>query len=143
MKIYVNVCRTQWEAKDLGWELQPQSEHILGKRFANPNDDSLMLIFDDAGFIAGTQSVIINHPDTDTIVMENNPAYLVRTGVHDSPVYNRHLTQLDTWFDVEAYVTTMYFVDPEIINNGGRTQEMFDAQGTGDRLVMRVSKCLN
>ena len=42
----------------------------------------------------------------------------------------------------EAYVTTMYFVDPDIINNGGRTQEMFDAQGTGDRLVMRVSKCL-
>ena len=39
-------------------------------------------------------------------------------------------------------MTTMYFVDPDIINNGGRTPEMFEAQGTGDRLVMRVSKCL-
>lgn len=72
-------CRTQWEAKDLGWELQPPSELILGKRFANPNDDSLMLIFDDAGYIAGTQSVILNYQDTETHVMEINPAYLVRT----------------------------------------------------------------
>lgn len=112
--------RTQWEAKDLGWELQPPSELFLGKRFANPNDDSLMLIFDDAGYIAGTQSVILNYQDTETHVMEINPAYL-----------------LDSWMGEEAYVTTMYFVDPDIINNGGRTQEMFDAQGTGDRLVMR------
>ena len=50
------------------------------------------------------------------------------------------MTQLDSWMGEEAYVTTMYFVDPDIINNGGRTQEMFDAQGTGDRLVMRVRK---
>ena len=50
-------------------------------------------------------------------------------------------TQLEDWFDEEAYVTTMYFVDPDIINSGGRTPEMFEAQGTGDRLVMRVSNC--
>ena len=37
-----------------------------------------------------------------------------------------------------AYLTTMYFVDPSIICTGGRTQEQFDSQGTGDRLVIQV-----
>ena len=37
-----------------------------------------------------------------------------------------------------AYLTTMYFVDPSIICAGGRTQEQFDSQGTGDRLVIQV-----
>merc|ERR1711915_66325 len=33
--------------------------------------------------------------------------------------------------------------DPGIINNGGRTQEMFDVQGTGDRLVMQYGDADN
>ena len=39
---------------------------------------------------------------------------------------------------MDAYLTTMYFVDPQIICNGGRTQDMFDTQGTGDRLLIQV-----
>ena len=39
---------------------------------------------------------------------------------------------------MDAYLTTMYFVDPNIICAGGRTQEMFDTQGTGDRLIIQV-----
>ena len=39
---------------------------------------------------------------------------------------------------MDAYLTTMYFVDPNIICSGGRTQEMFDTQGTGDRLIIQV-----
>ena len=38
-----------------------------------------------------------------------------------------------------AYLTTMYFVDPSIICAGGRTQDQFDSQGTGDRLVVQVN----
>ena len=43
-----------------------------------------------------------------------------------------------TWFDVPVYLTTMYFVDVNMICAGGRTQEQFDAQGTGDRLILQV-----
>lgn len=32
----------------------------------------------------------------------------------------------------------MYFVDTNIICNGGRSQEQFDSQGTGDRLIVQV-----
>ena len=39
---------------------------------------------------------------------------------------------------MDAYLTTLYFVDPNIICAGGRTQEMFDTQGTGDRLSIQV-----
>ena len=135
--MYFDVLRTQWEAKDQGWVLQTQSDPILGKRFAHLDDDSIILIFDEAGYIAGTQSVIRLH-NTDTTVMQYNPAYMVRKTFIIS-CFLLFKTQLDSWFDEEVYVTTMYFVDPDIINSGGRTPEMFEAQGTGDRLVMRVS----
>ena len=47
--------------------------------------------------------------------------------------------QLDSWFSAPAYLTTMYFVDPSLICAGGRTQDQFDSQGTGDRLVVQVN----
>ena len=46
--------------------------------------------------------------------------------------------QLASWFSAPAYLTTMYFVDPTIICAGGRAQDQFDSQGTGDRLVVSV-----
>ena len=46
--------------------------------------------------------------------------------------------QLASWFSAPAYLTTMYFVDPSLICAGGRTQDQFDSQGTGDRLVIQV-----
>ena len=64
------------------------------------------------------------------------PAELVDPDVMDMSVQPAY--QLDAWFDIPAYITTMYFVDPDIICNGGRTQEQFDNQGTGDRLVIQV-----
>ena len=54
---------------------------FLGHRFANPADDSIILIFDDAGFIAGSQSVIpASVADAD--VMARNPAYQVERQQH-------------------------------------------------------------
>ena len=41
---------------------------------------------------------------------------------------------------MDAYFTTIYFVDPQLICGGGRTQEMFDSQGTGDRLLIQVTR---
>ena len=35
------------------------------------------------------------------------------------------------------YYTTTYFVDPEIICNGGRSQIEFNQQGTGYRIAMQ------
>ena len=46
---------------------------------------------------------------------------------------------LASWFSAPAYLTTMYFVDPSLICSGGRTQDQFDSQGTGDRLVVQVN----
>ena len=56
----------------------------------------------------------------------------------ESPLCTTTDYQLDAWFDVPAYLTTMYFVDPSIICTGGRSQEQFASQGTGDRLVIQV-----
>ena len=52
------------------------TEKYLGHRFANPEDDSIILIFDDAGFIAGSQSVVPASV-ADASVMARNPAYQV------------------------------------------------------------------
>jgi len=115
--------RTRAEAEGQGWVLLSScTEMFLGHRFANPADDSIVLIFDDAGFIAGSQSVIPASV-ADASAMARNPAY-----------------QLDKWLDMDAYFTTIYFVDPQLICGGGRTQEMFDTQGTGDRLLIQVGE---
>ena len=98
------------------------SDRFLGERFGHPDDGSIILIFDDAGFIAGAQSVV--------------PVEKVNSSLVDfsrMPVY-----QLDTWFDVPAYLSTVYLTDTDIICNGGRSQEQFNVQGTGDRLVIQV-----
>ena len=50
--------RTSAEAEAAGWELIAACDgKFLGHRYANPADFSLILIFDDAGYIAGSQSI--------------------------------------------------------------------------------------
>ena len=115
--------RTSWDAESAGWILLGScSDRFLGHRYGHPDDASIILIFDDAGFIAGTQSVVpLDKVDSSLVDFTRMPVY-----------------QLDTWFDVPAYLSTIYFTDTEIICNGGRTQEQFDSQGTGDRLTVQV-----
>ena len=40
----------------------------------------------------------------------------------------------------QVYLTTAYFVDPNIICNGGRTQEDFDRDGTGNVLLIQTGQ---
>merc|ERR1712088_170755 len=42
-----------------------------------------------------------------------------------------------------AFVTTAYFIDPMRICNGGRTQEEFDVEGTGNRLLFQNGPTAN
>merc|ERR1712027_27815 len=114
--------RTRSEAESNGWVLVSSCDpdKYLGHRFVNPEDDSIVLIYDDAGYIAGSQSVVLEQ-FVDPTAMAKQPAY-----------------QMDSWFDTPAYMTAIYFVDPEIICNGGRSQAQFDSQGTGDRLVVQI-----
>ena len=72
--------------------------------------------------MAPTQSVVPVEAVGEAVDMVQHPAY-----------------QLDSWFSAPAYLTTMYFVDPSLICAGGRTQDQFDSQGTGDRLVVQVN----
>ena len=117
--------RTAAEAEDAGWEKMSACEgKFLGHRYADPADFSLVLIFDDAGYIAGSQSVLpLQYIDTSIVDLSGNPAY-----------------QLDMWYDQEAYFTTVYFVDPSLICAGGRSSDQWEAQGTGDRLVAQIGE---
>ena len=72
--------------------------------------------------MAPTQSVVPVEAVGEAVDMVEHPAY-----------------QLASWFSAPAYLTTMYFVDPSLICAGGRTQDQFDSQGTGDRLVVQVN----
>ena len=105
--------RTASEAEAAGWELIASCDgKFLGHRYANPADFSIVLIFDDAGYIAGIQSVLpLAHIDPS---LTTNPAY-----------------QLDMWNDQEAYFTTVYFDDPSLICAGGRSSDQWEAQETG------------
>merc|ERR1712142_1094546 len=114
--------RTVSEAETAGWELISScGGKFLGHRYANPADFSIVLIFDDAGYIAGTQSVL--------------PLEHIDPGLTTNPTY-----QLDMWYDQEAYFTTAYFVDPSIICEGGRSGDEWESQGTGGRLMVQVGE---
>ena len=115
--------RTVAEAEKDGWTLIGSCDgQWLGHRYADPADPSLLMIYDDAGYIAGVQSGLLKS-DVDESV--GNFANL--------PIY-----QSGDFFGEPAYFTTAYFVDPEVICNGGRTEDDFNKFGTGDRLLFQV-----
>ena len=74
--------RTRAEAEAAGWQqLSGCSEAavFLGERYGHPEDDSLVLIYDAAGYIAGSQSVVAaSAVDTSLVDMSRQPAYQVR-----------------------------------------------------------------
>jgi len=114
--------RTVTEAEELGWVLVGSCDGVFaGHRYSAPDDYSLVLIFDDAGYIAGEQSVVpLEEIDAAYVDISNNPAYI-----------------LGEWFGLPVFYTTAYFVDPAIICNGGRDEATFEVQGTGDRLLLQ------
>ncbi len=48
------------------------------------------------------------------------------------------LFQEGDWFGQTVILTTVYFVNPDIICNGGRTLEEFNKCGTGDRVWLQL-----
>jgi hypothetical protein len=96
------------------------SVSFAGNRWArSENDKDIVIITDVNGYIAGEQSVIMK------AYTDNNEYYN-----YDSNSYY----VFDNFFGEEAYFATAYFVDTEIICDGGRSEEQFLEQGTGDRL---------
>jgi charged multivesicular body protein 7 len=117
--------RTVAEAEGEGWiELDNQCDvagaKFAGRRFVrSASDIQMVLLFDINGFIAGVQSPV---PVANTY---NNQYF----DYDASAAYN-----LDVISGVDAYVTTIYFVEPSIICSTGRTQEEYDVDGTGNGL---------
>jgi len=120
---YATQPRTRADAKAAGYSLiAPDAAcdgTTLGWAYADPDEPSFVALYDDAGYIAGVQNVLLkDHIDSNYMVP--GPAY--------TP---------GTFFGQEALFTTMYFVDTAVICNGGRTEEQWMAQGTGDRLWLQ------
>merc|ERR1711963_234205 len=98
--------RTESEASSAGWQaIAHCSGKFLGHRYADPSDPSLVMIYDDGGYIAGVQSVLL---EKDIDMSVNN---LTKQAVYVK----------DLWMGEPAWFTTAYFVDPLVICNGGRS----------------------
>ena len=82
----------------------------------------MVVLLDGNGFIAGIQSVVMKEYTLDDQFynFSNNSYYI-----------------LGDWNGEEAYFVTVYFVDTAIICNGGRTEEEFQSEGTGNRLAFQ------
>jgi len=114
--------RTASDAASAGWQEIAQCDgKFLGHRYADPSDPSLVIIYDDAGYIAGVQSVLLER-DVDMSVND----------LTTQTVYVQ-----DVWMGEVAWFTTAYFVDPLVICNGGRSSSDWDYYGTGDRLLIQ------
>ena len=84
---------------------------------APPEDNpEMILIFDLNGFIAGMHSVVAKK--------------------FVSPMFDFGGSKWYREFG-NAFVTTVYFIDPMRICNGGRTKEEYDVEGTGNHLLFQ------
>jgi len=119
---FMSRPRTVAEAEEAGWQLMDSCNgQFLGHRYVEPADPSLILLFDDAGYIAGSQSgVLAEHVDEAV-----------------NPVSSNQYYQAGDFLGSAFWFTTVYFVDPALICNGGRSAEQFEAQGTGDRVLVQ------
>jgi len=120
--------RTQGEAISYGYSPISADNVCAGKHlgfaYADPNEPSVVLLFDEAGYIAGVQSVFLDSAMDPTFGdLATIPAYVA-----------------GTFFEEKAWFTTAYFVDPAVICAGGRTEDQWNSQGTGDRLWIQVGE---
>merc|ERR1719186_85043 len=120
--------RTQADAVSYGYSPISSDTACAGKHlgfaYADPAEPSITFLYDEAGYIAGVQSVILKSAvDVSFWDPETIPAYVS-----------------GTFFDQEAWLTTAYFVDPALICAGGRTQDQWNKQGTGDRIWVQVGE---
>merc|ERR1712047_170796 len=120
---FASQPRTESDAASAGWQAIAHCDgKFLGHRYADPSDPSLVMIYDDAGYIAGVQSVLL---ESDVDMSYND--------LTKQPVYVQ-----DVWMGQTAWFTTAYFVDPLVICNGGRSPSDWESHGTGDRLLIQT-----
>jgi charged multivesicular body protein 7 len=90
---------------------------FLGKRYWYKNDPATILLFDVNGYIAGIQTSVPKNASWDL-----SPFMLGKFVIEEA----------------DAYTMTVYFVDPSIICNGGRTNEQYASEGTGTDLYIQM-----
>ena len=103
------------------YQLFIYSSHPGDRWVKGVGDDDIVLVFDGNGFIAGVQNVV-------PVALTDDDKFPFST----SEWYTK-----GKFFGQDVYYASVYFVDPAIICNGGRTQGEFDAQGTGDRILFQ------
>ena len=128
-KKYYDQPRTKEEALAAGWKVFSDcgKKKFAGYRYYNPSDNSIILLFDSAGYIAGTQSVL-------------SLAYVEKSTLENNPAYQLDSMPTGPLGSMNAYFSTMYFVDPNLICKGGRSRSEWESQGTGDRLILQYGK---
>ncbi|KAG8193806.1 hypothetical protein JTE90_029540 [Oedothorax gibbosus] len=130
-RVFSKLPKTENEARSEGFVKlagQCSGGKFLGKRYMKGLDTAAVLIYDENGYIAGIQNGI---PKTDAERVNHTDFY--RAKAFDSSAY-----QLDKILgEEEVYFLTAYFVDPNIICNGGRTKEQYEEQGIGTELHLQ------
>ena len=112
----------------------------------NRSDPTIMLIFDDAGYIAGIQISFFKklaeekyYPFSTADPYQANTYYSFTYKC----VFWQPVLQQGDWFGEQLIHTTVYFVNPRLICNGGRTAAEFATCGTSDRLWVQLGQLAN
>ena len=129
---FIDHPRTIEEAKKENWFQVDETADCksagngkyIGFRYGPPKSEptEITLIFGINGFIVGMQSVV----PKDKALSDKYFKF------SSNKMYNE-----DVINGVDVYVTTAYFVDPNIICDAGRSQEGFDKEGTGYALFFQ------
>ncbi len=142
--------RTEEEAVAQGWtrisSCGDSDTRFPGNRYLQSlNDDDLddfVLIFDEAGFIAGVQSLV----PLDVVEGDDKYDFDVVPFYQKDQIRGREVKQkieiFCCFFSIsiffhKVYFVTAYLVDPGLICAGGRSERQFESQGSGYALYLQ------
>jgi charged multivesicular body protein 7 len=89
---------------------------LIGQRYWNKQDPTVMLLFDKNGFIAGIQSTVLKSKFTPFDYLKDK----------------NYIDDGDYW------TLSAYFIDPSLICGAGRSKEEFEKTGTGTGLWIQM-----
>ncbi|CAL1530361.1 unnamed protein product, partial [Lymnaea stagnalis] len=120
-KHFISLPRTAEAARLAGFSeafncSSELSRMFRGISYVKESDQTVALLYDINGYIAGTQSIVPNIVD-------------IHTAINRAPFVSYP----------EGHALTVYFVNPAIICTTGRTAAEFNEQGTGTRLYLQIN----
>ncbi|KAL8618127.1 hypothetical protein ACOMHN_034354 [Nucella lapillus] len=129
LKSFNKIPRTMQDAIDHDWvQLDGNcgnNSQFLGHRYIKDDDRAVITLYDVKGYIAGIQTSFLANVNGQTYPPQKQRGNIFQL-------------ESDSTTNNDYYTLTAYFVNPDNICHGGRTEKEFQEGGTGSDLYIQM-----